>query len=105
MAYEYRTIGRGGQGIVNIETSARNGPVVASFPVDDDDQIVMMSDKGRLIRMPVHDIRIASRNTQGVTLFNTEKNEKVVSVAHITGPSSEDEEENENVAFNEQVDE
>lgn len=104
LAYEYRTIGRGGQGIVNIETSARNGPVVASFPVDDDDQIVMMSDKGRLIRMPVHDIRIASRNTQGVTLFNTEKNEKVVSVAHITGPSSEDEED-ENVAFNEQVDE
>ena len=88
-AYEYRTIGRGGQGILNIETSARNGAVVASFPVADDDQIVMMSNGGRIIRMPVHDIRIAGRNTQGVILFDTEGEERVVSVAHLAASAGE----------------
>jgi DNA gyrase subunit A len=82
-AYEYRTTSRGGQGIGNIETEGRNGLVVASFPVANEDQVVMMSNGGRLIRMPVHDIRIAGRNTQGVILFSTEEGEKVVSVAHL----------------------
>ena len=90
-AFEYRTIGRGGRGIMNIETSVRNGPVVASFPVEDDDQVVMMSDRGRIIRMPVDGIRLAGRNTQGVTLFHTEDNEKVVAVAYVAaGASDED---------------
>ena len=80
-AYEYRTIGRGGQGIINIETSARNGGVVAAFPVSNNDQIMLVTDTGRLIRCPVDDIRIAGRNTQGVTLFQTESGERVVSVA------------------------
>ena len=84
-SYEYRITSRGGQGIVNIETSERNGNVIASFPVADDDQLVMMSDAGRIIRMGVHDIRIAGRNTQGVTLFSVEDNERVVSVAHLIG--------------------
>lgn len=91
LAYEYRTIGRGGQGIVNIETSPRNGKVIASFPVENDDEIVLMSNRGRIIRLPVHDIRVAGRNTQGVTLFNTEKNEKVVSVALVEGGANETE--------------
>ncbi|MFZ5608963.1 MAG: DNA gyrase subunit A [Pseudomonadota bacterium] len=82
-AYEYSTIGRGGQGVVNIETSERNGPVVASGPVDGGDQIMMVTDKGKLIRTGVDDIRIAGRATQGVTLFRVEEDEHVVSVAKI----------------------
>ncbi|MDE0060604.1 MAG: DNA gyrase subunit A, partial [Defluviicoccus sp.] len=80
-AYEYRTTGRGGQGIVNIETSKRNGPVVATFPVAESDEIMLVSDGGTLIRSPVADIRIAGRNTQGVTLFDTAEGERVVSAA------------------------
>jgi len=79
-AYEYRTIGRGGSGIVNIITSARNGKVVDSQPVSHDSQIMVMTDRGTVIRCPLHDIRIAGRNTQGVTILKTGDNEKVVSV-------------------------
>ena len=61
----------------------------SSFPVEDDDQVVMMSDRGRIIRMPVDDIRTASRNTQGVILFNTEAGEKVASVAHLAAGAAE----------------
>ena len=82
-AYEYRCAGRGGQGIINIETSDRNGAVVASFPVDETDQVMMTSDGGQLIRMGVHDIRIAGRSTQGVTLFRLDRKETVVSVARV----------------------
>ena len=89
-AYEYRATNRGGKGIVNIVTSKRNGNVVASFPVQDSDQIMLITDQGKLIRTPIHDVRIAGRNTQGVTLFRVSDNEKVVSAAHIAG---EDEEE------------
>ncbi len=87
-AYEYRIAGRGGQGITNIETSKRNGHVVASFPVSQADQLVMVTDGGQLIRTPVDDIRIAGRSTQGVTLFKTAKGEHVVSVT----PLSDDDE-------------
>ena len=83
-AYEYRVTGRGGQGIINIEASDRNGPVVASAPVEEDHHIMLVTDTGRLIRTPVHDIRIAGRNTQGVTLFDVEPNERVVSVAWLS---------------------
>lgn len=89
-SYEYRTAGRGGQGIINIETSARNGDVVAAFPVAAEDQIILVTDGGKLIRCPVSDIRIAGRNTQGVTLFATEGGERVVSVAHLDGESESD---------------
>jgi Type IIA topoisomerase (DNA gyrase/topo II, topoisomerase IV), A subunit len=82
-AYEYRTTNRGGSGIINIETSDRNGHVIASFSIADKDQIMLVTDGGKLIRSPVVDIRIAGRNTQGVTLFNTAENEKVVSVARL----------------------
>ncbi|MDA1100649.1 MAG: DNA gyrase subunit A [Proteobacteria bacterium] len=89
-AYEYRITGRGGQGIINIETSDRNGPVVASAPVGEDHHIMLVTDTGRLIRIPVHDIRIAGRNTQGVTLFDVEPNERVVSVAWLSERASAD---------------
>ncbi|MGE4063604.1 MAG: DNA gyrase subunit A [Rhodospirillaceae bacterium] len=82
-AYEYRITGRGGQGIVSIATSKRNGEVVASFPVADTDQVMMITDAGRLIRIPVADIRVAGRSTQGVTLFATGEDEHVTSVAHL----------------------
>jgi DNA gyrase subunit A len=83
-AYEYRVIGRGGQGVANIEVSQRNGPVVASFPVGDDDQIMLVTNRGQLIRCPVHDIRIARRQTQGVTIFRVGEDEEVVAVAHLS---------------------
>ncbi len=99
-AYEYRVAGRGGLGIVNIETSERNGAVIASFPVTQEGQIVMVTDAGKLIRTPVHDIRIAGRNTQGVTLLRTAEEEHVVSVASVGdlggGDDTSDEDEDEN---------
>lgn len=82
-SHEYRITNRGGQGVVNIVMSERNGNVVASFPVSDNDHIMLITDKGKLIRCPVHDIRITGRNTQGVTLFKTASDEKVVSAALI----------------------
>ncbi len=82
-AYEYRVTGRGGQGIANIETSERNGPVLASFPVGHGDQIMLVTDGGQLLRIPVDDIRIAGRKTQGVVLFRVAEGEKVVSVTRL----------------------
>ena len=89
-AYEYRVTTRGGQGIINIVTSERNGPVVSSFPAADGDQVMLVTDHGQLIRTPVDDIRFAGRNTQGVTLFRTEADERVVSVAWLPEVSAED---------------
>ncbi|MBT4922172.1 MAG: DNA gyrase subunit A [Rickettsiales bacterium] len=82
-SYEYRSTNRGGSGIINIVTSERNGDVVASFPAFDDDEVIIMTDKGKLIRCSTVDIRIAGRNTQGVTILRTDKQEKVVSVCKI----------------------
>ena len=82
-SYEYRKTKRGGQGIINIETSERNGGVVASFPVEGLEEVIMVTNRGKLIRLPVKGIRIAGRVTQGVTLLNTEKSEKVVSVTTV----------------------
>jgi DNA gyrase subunit A len=82
-AYEYRITGRGGQGIVNIAVGDRNGPVAASFPVGHGDQIMLVTDRGQLIRCPVADIRIAGRNTQGVIVFKVVEGERVVSVTRL----------------------
>jgi DNA gyrase subunit A len=82
-SYEYRTTGRGGKGIVAMSVNNRNGKLVASFPVEDSDQIMLVTDKGQLIRCPVEDIRIAGRSTQGVIVFDTAEDEHVVSVEHI----------------------
>ncbi len=91
-SYEYRVTGRGGQGIANMEMSARNKEIVSSFPIEDDNQIMMVTDGGKLIRMPVSDIRIAGRKTQGVILFRTAENEKVVSVTWLDADAGDDEE-------------
>ena len=82
-AYAYRTAGRGGQGIANMELTKKNGKVVASFPIKDHDQLMLVTDGGQLIRCPVNDVRVAGRRTQGVTLFRVGKGENVVSVARI----------------------
>src|SRR5579863_2180054 len=82
-SYEYRTTGRGGKGIVAMSVNDRNGKLVASFPVEESDQIMLVTDKGQLIRCPVEDIRIAGRSTQGVIVFDTADDEHVVSVEHI----------------------
>ncbi len=95
-SYEYRVTGRGGQGIANMEMSARNKEIASSFPIEDNNQIMMVTDGGKLIRMPVTDIRIAGRKTQGVILFRTADDEKVVSVTWLDaddGDSDELEEE------------
>ncbi|MBM3468497.1 MAG: DNA gyrase subunit A [Alphaproteobacteria bacterium] len=90
-SYGYRTTGRGGVGIDSIIVNERNGGVVASFPVDSKDQIMLVTDGGQLIRCPVHDIRIAGRRTQGVTIFRIEEQEKVVAVSRISlGDEEED---------------
>ncbi len=88
--YEYRRTNRGGQGIINIVTSERNGGVVASFPVKPGEQLMLVTDQGKMIRTTVGDIRIAGRNTQGVTIFNVAENEKVVSVARIDESDEEE---------------
>lgn len=82
-AYEYRVTNRGGSGVVNIITSARNGKVVSSMTISGKDQILLITDQGTMIRCPVHDVRITSRNTQGVVLFKTAKEEFVVSTDKI----------------------
>ncbi|MFH0303264.1 DNA gyrase subunit A [Bradyrhizobium sp. 31Argb] len=87
-SYEYRTTGRGGKGIVAMSVNSRNGKLIASFPVEEADQIMLVTDKGQLIRCPVGDIRIAGRSTQGVIVFDTADDEHVVSVEHI-GDDSE----------------
>jgi DNA gyrase subunit A len=87
-SYEYRTSGRGGKGIVAMVTNERNGQLIASFPVDDSDQIMLVTNGGTLIRCPIEDVRIAGRNTQGVRVFKTDENEKVVSVERIPDDGS-----------------
>ena len=91
-SYEYRVTGRGGQGIANMEMSARNKEIASSFPIEDDNQIMMVTDGGKLIRMPVKDIRIAGRKTQGVILFRTAENERVVSVTWLDADDGDDDE-------------
>jgi len=88
-SFEYRTSGRGGKGIIAIVTSERNGPVVASFPAQDGEEVMLVTDGGQLIRTPVDDIRVAGRNTQGVTILKTREGEKVVSVEGV-GESGDD---------------
>ena len=87
-SYEYRISGRGGKGIAAMVVNDRNGPLVASFPVEATDQIMLVTDAGQLIRTPVDDVRIASRNTQGVRIFRTDADEKVVSVESIPDDGS-----------------
>ncbi len=88
-AYEYRRTNRGGQGITNIDNLARNGPVVASFPCSNGQQLMLVTDQAKLIRMTVGDLRVIGRNSAGVRLFDVAPGEHVVSAARIE--ESEDE--------------
>ncbi len=92
-SYDFRISGRGGKGIRATDTSktAEIGVLVAAFPIEESDQIMLVSDGGQLIRVPVNGIRIASRATKGVTIFSTAADEKVVSVERISEPEGDDE--------------
>lgn len=90
-AYEYRVSGRGGQGITNMELTEKNGEVVASYQVEDTHQIMMVSDGGQLIRMPVRNIRFVGRSSQGVTLFKVSDGETVCSVTRVRETDDDDE--------------
>ena len=83
-AYEYRVSGRGGKGITAMAVNDRNGPLVASFAVEEQDEIMLVSDQGQMIRCPVHDIRKTGRSAQGVIVFDTADDEHVVSVERIS---------------------
>jgi DNA gyrase subunit A len=88
-SFEYRITRRGGKGIVAMAVNERNGKLVTSFPVSAEDQIMLVTDAGKTIRMPVEGdkpIRIVGRGSQGVILFDMTEDEKVVSVEHIPEP-------------------
>jgi DNA gyrase subunit A len=87
-AYDYRRSGRGGQGLIAHDLTRRGGRLVASFPVEDSDELLLVTDQGQLIRVPVGDIRIAGRNTQGVTIFRTAEDAHVVSVERLEGEAA-----------------
>ena len=88
-AYEYRRTNRGGQGITNIDNIARNGPVVASFPAHHDDQLMLVTDQAKMIRMPLDSLRVIGRGSAGVRLFDVADDEHVVSAARITDEDEE----------------
>ncbi|HTP91793.1 MAG TPA: DNA gyrase C-terminal beta-propeller domain-containing protein, partial [Xanthobacteraceae bacterium] len=88
-SFEYRTTNRGGKGIVAMAITEKNGRLVASFPVEETDQIMLVTDGGQLIRCPVDGIRIAGRSTQGVIVFNTAEGEKVASVERLSEEGEE----------------
>ncbi len=92
-AYEYRRTGRGGQGITNIDNIARNGPVLASFPATQSDQLMLVTDQAKMIRLPLTSLRVIGRGSAGVRLFNVAQDEHVVSAARIE-ESEEDAEAN-----------
>lgn len=89
-SHEYRVSGRGGKGIAAMTVNERNGKLVSSFPVEENDEVMLVTDGGQLIRCPIRDIRVAGRSTQGVTVFKTSVDEKVVSVERITETDDED---------------
>ena len=90
-SYQYRTTGRGGKGIVAMDIREKDGTIkkkigrlVASFPVEESDQIMLVTNGGQLIRCPINGIRIAGRGTQGVIVFDTAEDERVVSVERLS---------------------
>jgi DNA gyrase subunit A len=98
-SYDFRVSGRGGKGIKATDTSKTKeiGRLVATFPVDSDDQIMLVSDNGQVIRVPVDGIRFASRSTKGVTIFKTRAGERVVSVERISEPADDEAEDGEGI--------
>jgi DNA gyrase subunit A len=94
-AYEYRRTGRGGQGITNIDNIARNGPVVASFPAAVADQLMLVTDQAKLIRLPLESLRVIGRGSAGVRLFNVADKEQIVSAVRLADDSGDGDEGNE----------
>ncbi len=80
---QYRLQGRGGSGIINLKVTERNGPVVGMMRVDEDDQLIVITQKGMIIRMNLEDIKVIGRATQGVKVINTKEGDKVVAVAKL----------------------
>ena len=80
---EYRRARRGGQGVITIQTSLRNGEVVDAFQVDQDDEVMMITENGKIVRLRMADIRVIGRNTQGVTLIDMAEGDKLVCVARL----------------------
>ncbi|MGR9036557.1 MAG: DNA gyrase subunit A, partial [Gammaproteobacteria bacterium] len=95
---EFPRHNRGGQGVIAIQTSARNGPVVGAVLVNDHDEIMLITDAGTLVRTPVDGISIVGRNTQGVTIIRLDKKEKVIGVDRIEGLIGEEDNEQETVS-------
>jgi DNA gyrase subunit A len=89
-SYEYRLTHRGGGGFTNIKLGGKNTAVAGSFPVNADNDVIMVTDGGKIIRTPASDIRIAGRSTAGVTLFRTAENEKVMSAISIESDGTEE---------------
>ncbi|MBO6901847.1 MAG: DNA gyrase subunit A [Rhizobiaceae bacterium] len=91
-SYDFRVIGRGGKGIRATDVSKKDeiGRLVAAFPIEQDDQIMMVTNAGKVIRIPVGDIRIASRASKGVTMFRTAEGERIVSVEPISEPEEDE---------------
>ncbi len=89
-SYAYRVTGRGGQGVINMALNDKTGELISSIPVDHDDEIMLVTNGGQLMRCPVNDIRICGRSSQGVITFRVGKNEKVVSLARLDITSEED---------------
>jgi DNA gyrase subunit A len=79
----YRSQARGGRGILTIKTTERNGPVVSAYQVTDQDQLMIMTESGKIIRLRAADISLIGRNTQGVTLIDLGEGEKVIGVARL----------------------
>ena len=89
-AYEFRRTGRGGQGLLAQDLSKKGGRLAASFPVDEHDEILLVTDQGQLIRTPVSQVRVVGRNSQGVTIFRTAEDEHVVSVERLADQGSDE---------------
>ena len=89
-SYEYRLTHRGGGGFTNIKLGGKNTAVAGSFPVAPDNDVIMVTDGGKIIRTPASDIRIAGRSTAGVTLFRTAENEKVMSAISIESDGADE---------------
>ncbi|MGH6780902.1 MAG: DNA gyrase C-terminal beta-propeller domain-containing protein, partial [Sphingomonadaceae bacterium] len=94
-AYEFRRTGRGGQGLLAQDLTKKGGRLTASFPVEEDDEILLVTDQGQLIRTPVRQVRMVGRNTSGVTIFRTSKDEHVVSVERLADQGGGDDAETE----------
>jgi DNA gyrase subunit A len=90
-AEDYPVYGRGGQGVIAIQVTDRNGPVVGAVPADDDDQVMLISGGGTLVRTRVNEISVMSRNTQGVRLIKLAKGENLVGIERIVEDKGDEE--------------